>query len=355
MNTAPLHVVMVSRVQMNPYVHLLGTALQEAGATCSYEDGLSPDVVARWRGRADVFHIHWAELLYRSSTRLGTARKVAGLLAALLQARRNGIAVVYTAHNVRRHEAGERALDFLVDTALYRLADAVHVHDEEARRELLRQHHVRRVEVIAHGNYIGAYPDTCTREQARQRFGLSENSFVFLALGQIRPYKGLNDLIAAFRQTQGDRLALLVAGNPYDAGYGAYLAGLAAGDSRIRIDLRFVPPDEIQYYMHAADLFVLPYRSATTSGAAILAFSFGRPVLAPDVWPFRPLVASGAGLLYPDQPGGLQQALSAALAMQIERASARALDVARSLDWGPIARQHLTVYEDISRRRPHAS
>jgi glycosyltransferase involved in cell wall biosynthesis len=355
MSAAPPRVVMVSRVRMNPYVHLLGAALQGAGAACTYEDELTPVQVARWRGQADVLHIHWAELLYRSATRRGAVRKAAGLVAALLQARSAGLAVVYTAHNVSRHDSSSGALDSLVDMVLYRLVDVVHVHDEQARSELLRQHHLRRVEVIAHGNYIGAYPDVCTQAQARQRLGLSENSFAFLALGQVRPYKGLGGLIAAFRQTPGERLVLLVAGNPSDAAYGSALVRQAAGDSRIRLDLRFVPEDEIQYYMHAADVCVLPYRSGTTSGAAILAFSFGKPVVAPDVWPFRPLVASGAGLLYTDQPAGLQQALSAAPEMEIERASALALGMARSLDWGPIARRHLTVYEDIARRSRYGS
>ena len=345
-----MNVVMVSRVTMNPYVHLLGGALEEVepGLTCTYQDAFDPSVVAHWRGKADVFHLHWPEVLLRSRSRLRSSRKLADLVVALAQARQASIALVYTAHNVQPHDdAG--LLERLAAGALYRMADAVHVHDDEARRELLAHHRPRRVAVIAHGSYIGAYPDTCSRGEARQKLGMPLDAFVFLALGQVRPYKGLDDLIAAFRALPGANLRLLIAGHPHDPGYGATLAREAALDDRIRLDLQYVADDAIQYCMRAADVCVLPYRSGTTSGAAILALSFGRPVIAPDVWPFRPLLAGGGGMLYADQHEGLQQALDAAVRMDVHQAGAAALALARSLDWRSIARRHLEVYKEVAK------
>lgn len=342
------HVVMISRITMNPYVRLLGQALQSVapGLTCSYESTLAPETVTAWRGRAQVFHLHWAEVLYRSSNGLRTARKLARFLLAVRQAQQAGIRIVYTAHNVAYHDDAGARLDQLGSGLLYRWADAVHVHDEEARRELVRRRRPRLVEVIAHGNYAGAYPDECSRESARARLQLDSDQFVYLALGQIRPYKGLDDLIAAFKQTPGERLRLLIAGHPHDAAYGQRLQAAAAGDQRIRLRLSFVPEDELQYFMHAADVSVLPYRSGTTSGAAILSFSFGLPVIAPDVWPFRPLLAAGGGLLY-NPGGGLQQALAEALRCDQAAAAAAARAVAGTLDWQPIARRHLALYQRI--------
>jgi glycosyltransferase involved in cell wall biosynthesis len=200
---------------------------------------------------------------------------------------------------------------------------------------------------MAHGNYIGAYPDKCTRGEARRRLAVDQDAFVFLSLGQVRPYKGLDDLVSAFAQLPGQELRLLIAGNPHDAAYGQALVASAAGDSRMRVDLRFVPDDEVQYYMRAADACVLPYHSATTSGAAILALSFGRPVIAPDIPPFRGLISPGSGVLYETTPGGLGQALSAACRLDAAQARASALSVAHSLDWLPIARRHAEVYRTI--------
>jgi glycosyltransferase involved in cell wall biosynthesis len=145
----------------------------------------------------------------------------------------------------------------------------------------------------------------------------------------------------------GGHLRLLIAGHAHDAAYGAALQKLAEGDQRIRLDLTFVADEDIQYYMRAADVCVLPYRSGTTSGAALLAFSFGCPLIAPDVFPFRPLLAGGSGLLYSNAPDALAQALADATQMDIPAASERALAVARRLDWQLIARQHLSVYQEI--------
>jgi beta-1,4-mannosyltransferase len=343
-----VNVIMVSRVQMNPYVRLLATALQEAepGLSCTVTDTLSPALVGAWRGKVDIMHLHWPELLYQSRSPVHRARRLAGLLLALAQARSAGICIVYTAHNVRRHDEPGGILGSLADAAFYRLADVVHVHDEQARTSVLPRH-PRRVEVIAHGNYIGAYRDTCTRAEARRRLALDAGAFVFLSLGQVRPYKGLDDLVLAFSRLPGADLRLLIAGNPHDSAYGETLVRSAAGDGRIRIEMRFVPDNEVQYYMRAADACVLPYRSATTSGAAILALSFGRPVIAPDVPPFRGLISAGSGVLYGATPGGLEQGLLAALQLDSEKASESALAVARSLDWLSIARRHAAVYRSI--------
>jgi glycosyltransferase involved in cell wall biosynthesis len=344
-----MNVVMISRVRMNPYVHLLAQALQEVepGLTCTIEASLTLADVARWRGTADVIHIHWPELIYRSPSIWRGGRKLAELLAALLQARRAGIKLIYTAHNIQRQEDDGSLLDAIAVSAILRLADAAHVHDEEAQRQLLLQQPSRRVAVIAHGNYIGAYPDACTRETARQRLGIAGDAFAYLALGQIRRYKGLDDLITAFCQLAGDHLVLLIAGNPHRADLAEQLRRLAAADQRIRLDLRFVPEDELQYYMHAADVAVLPYRSATTSGAAILALSFGVPVIAPDVWPFRGLIRQDSGVRYADDADGLLKALMAAQSLDQAHARQAALSIAQSLDWRPIARQHVEVYKRV--------
>ena len=45
--------------------------------------------------------------------------------------------------------------------------------------------------------------------------------------------------------------------------------------------LRYIPDAELQVWLRAADVVVLPFRDILTSGSAILALSFGRAVVAP--------------------------------------------------------------------------
>ena len=65
--------------------------------------------------------------------------------------------------------------------------------------------------VIPHGHYRGIYPDTL-REEARRRLGLRTDERVILWFGKIKRYKGLPELIAAFREVRLSNVRLLVVG-----------------------------------------------------------------------------------------------------------------------------------------------
>ena len=100
----------------------------------------------------------------------------------------------------------------------------------------------------------------------------------------------------------GPGARLLIAGRPRGGASTTRLAAAAAADRRIRLPLRFVPDDELQVWLRAADVVVLPFRDILTSGSAILALSFGRPVVAPALG-CLPETVPTAGVLYdPDAP-----------------------------------------------------
>ena len=55
----------------------------------------------------------------------------------------------------------------------------------------------------------------------------------------------------------------------------------------------FIPDEDTELYFKAADVLVLPYRYIYQSGVLFLAHSFGLPVLATDVGPFRDEIIEG--------------------------------------------------------------
>jgi glycosyltransferase involved in cell wall biosynthesis len=118
---------------------------------------------------------------------------------------------------------------------------------------------------------------------------------------------------------------------------------LAGGDPRVRIDPRFVPANEVQVYLNAADIAVLPYRQITTSGAALLAFSFGLPVIAPAIGAFPNLVTSDRGMLY--APGDLLEAMQKAQGTNWQATRGAIIEWVRQFDWEEIGRQLLAAYE----------
>ena len=356
-----LRVVHATRVRQNPYVALLGGALQAQNAGIEWWTTmeLSSEWAAAYGEHLDVLHLHWPELFYQAERVLGRLRTVLAFLKTLAWLRRQGVALVYTVHNLLPHETRWPWLDRLATLWLLRRADVIHVHDPETAREVgrLRWGWRRRgVWVIPHGHYIDAYPNAHSRAEARARLGLSEDAFVYLFLGQIRPYKGLDALLDAFRRVARERDRLVIAGNarPRDGRYVEHLLRRAAVDPRITVRVGYVPDDQVQDYMNGADICVLPYREAVTSGGAFLAFSFGRPIIAPRLGPFPRLVgADERGILYdPRDPLGLMAALARAWELDLKEAGAAAQAYARRFDWGELARQHLAAYrEAISRAR----
>jgi beta-1,4-mannosyltransferase len=354
---------------VNPYISLLSDGLSAAGATAGATRLLTPDDL-RGERRPDVVHLHWLEgydppppLRPRASSALLRAferatirlsalppardcrrqRRFDELFALLTEFQHAGGRVAYTAHNLDPHETAN-APELRALRAIMRVADVVHAHDRATADELARRFGRREgVRIIPHGHYQSAYPNEVTRADARAALQIPQDAFVYVSVGLLRPYKGLEELLPAFRSLEDRNARLLVAGKAGDPLYLDSLTALAAGDSRIRLEPRFVPGDELQLFFNAADIAVLPYRQITTSGAAMLAFSFGAPVVAPTIGAFPQLLAEERGVLY--EPGKLALALRRARERKWGDARLRILEWVRQFDWTEIGRALLSAYK----------
>src|SRR5690625_7857258 len=70
----------------------------------------------------------------------------------------------------------------------------------------------------------------------------------------------------------------------------------------VRFDTRYIPDERVKLYFSAADLVVQPYRSATQSGVAHVAFHFSRPVVVTNVGGLAETVPHGeAGFVVPPE------------------------------------------------------
>lgn len=375
--TATHRVLLLSPIgtSINPYIGLLRDGLAAAGAQVRLVDQLDAAVLASDQ-RPDVIHVHWLDRyavppavvflglhgatdLPRRAARRGLETvcnlplvygvrrwlRLRRLLTQLSRFQKSGGRVAYTVHNVEAHE-GESPVDRWGTARLIQLADVVHVHDASTAAAVATRFDRRAgVVVVPHGHYIDSYRNTMSQAMAREHLGLPDRAFVYLALGLLRPYKGLEELIPAFRSLPDDAAVLLIAGTPSPAGYTAALAGLIGGDARIRLIPRFVPPEDIQLYLNAADICVLPYRQITTSGAALLALSFGVPVLAPAIGAFPHLLAEGRGILYnPGEAHSLAQALAQARTRAWQSAPSEIIAWTRQFDWTEIGHTLLAAY-----------
>lgn len=130
------------------------------------------------------------------------------------------------------------------------------------------------------------YGQTVSEDESRERLGLDNLDTYLLFFGFVRPYKGLDLLLKAMADPvlKEAKVGLIIAGEFYEKiDHYQRLIEFLDLKKRIRLSVGYVPNDEVRYYFGACDLVTLPYRSATQSGIAPIAFSFGKPVLTTNV------------------------------------------------------------------------
>ena len=118
---------------------------------------------------------------------------------------------------------------------------------------------------------------------ARRRLGIPPGKRAVLFFGFIRDYKGLDVLIEAFGKLD-DRYVLVIAGETYGS-FDAYNALISRSPLRdnILVFNDYIPDSRVPEFFCAADVCVLPYKSATQSGITSIAYHFDLPVIATDV------------------------------------------------------------------------
>lgn len=336
--------------ETNPYGPLLVGALRRQGATVAYERRLDEVFIRTHAGDVDVLHLHWPHHDYADRDRLKMAKAMRQLVGRLHLAKSLGYRIVWTAHNVYPHDSPDRGIDHEFRVELCRLADAVIAHCEEAAAAIRSTFgRAGRVHVIPHGHFIGTHPETLTRTEAREALAIPVNARVFGVVGAIDPYKGLERLIDAIAGLRSEPW-LVIAGQ-CDPEY----AGVLERRLRLQLGVRglfrpfvgFAPGSEITRVLAAADIFPFAFQAITTSGSVILAQSWGRAVVVPDVGCIGRTVPTGAGFAYdPGRTGALDEALMAVLDLDPKQARIAALNHMKTLDWDAIAVATLRAYGD---------
>lgn len=136
------------------------------------------------------------------------------------------------------------------------------------------------------------------RSNAEKRLGLEPGKKNILFFGLIRHYKGLDILLKAFPMLD-DSYQLIIAGEPYGSfdTYQDIIDGIP-GKDRIHTFLKYIKDSEVKDYFSAADVTVLPYRSATQSGISSISYHFEVPMIVTDVGGLKSTIGdSGTGLV----------------------------------------------------------
>ena len=353
-NAASRHeprVSFVPRYLHDPYTTQLEKHLEHRGVRMvDLGAGLRSMLWTMVRRRPEIIHLHWLDPFFLASNRTWAIVKLAAFMFAILGLRLFGRKMVWTAHNLRCHEPKSRRLDWLCTRFVVRNAHAIIAHCPAARRAVGLEFDLRdssKIFIVPHGNFSGVYQNRVSRSDARRKLSIAEHKFLFLFIGQIRPYKGALELVEAFREIPCGDAQLLLAGKPLSDEWARTVAERCHSDPRIMFCAGFVEPDDIQVHMNAADVVVFPYRDILTSGAVVLAMSFGKACIAPRIGCIPETLDANGGFLYAHgDPDGLKKALQMAIDRrgELPAMGERNRHVTEDWDWDRIAEMTHAVY-----------
>jgi glycosyltransferase involved in cell wall biosynthesis len=346
-----------------PYDHALCRALAAVGADVElFTSRFAYGPIARPEGYERHEHFY-RSALGAPGGRVRTASKLAQHVPDMLRYRRaartadvahfqwlsvqhidrhllpRGRPLILTAHDILPREP--RPGQLRAQRRLYERFDAVVVHSEHGRARLIELGvNEERVHTIPHGAFTHLVGRAPARPAPAAPFATEEP--VVLFFGLLRPYKGLDTLLEAWRGIEGAEL--WIAGMPrMDVS-----ALRASSPPKVRWDARFITDDELPAYFERADLVVLPYLQADQSGVLFTALAFGKPLLLSDVGGFPEMAHTGAARIV---PAGDAQALGRALRELLSDRDVlatmgrNAMEAANgSYSWDSIAGAHMELY-----------
>lgn len=329
----------------NPYQTLLMEAQRRLGHEVIQGGGggnFFRTALCDWK--ADMLHFHWLHPYLLRSGRGGSILRASRFLMEVALLKRRGAAIFWTIHNIQNHDRRFASLEAFFSRRFARLTDANFAHSRAAARlaaECFRLP-LERITVIPHGNYSSVYPNTVSIAEARAQLGIAAEARVLLFLGRLQPYKGLEALLDAYQAIGPTDAVLLVAGCAESDAFRAQLEQKIAQIPGAQLHHGFVADDRLQLYFNAADAVVFPFTRILTSGSVVLAMSFGKALILPDVEVLREIVpAEGAIWFEPASTESLQVALVRALQTDPAISGEVNRRVAAAWSWESIAVQTL--------------
>jgi glycosyltransferase involved in cell wall biosynthesis len=291
-----MRLLVLPRERNNPYQELLYGALGQHGVQVAYLGELTssrtlnqlllPLELVGWRLRGTrLVHLHWTyafELygIHRYPALRWAAQ--AWYMLWLYSLRLLGMRLVWTAHNVLPMPLnGIFGNDLHARRQLVAAASLVVSHSAatlDALRGLGME--PRRSAVIPHGPYT-----VTLGSRVMMVPGTVPGPRRFLFFGRVEGYKGVDVLLAAYEMLRPElEVRLSIVGECPDPELEKEL-GQLADRSGHPVETRFerIPEEKVSDLLDAADVVVLPYRTTTTSGSAMLMLTHGRPLVVPNL------------------------------------------------------------------------
>jgi glycosyltransferase involved in cell wall biosynthesis len=220
-----------------------------------------------------------------------------------------GATVIVNCNNITPHES--RPLDSAMTARFFNYCDGFVVMSKTVENDLLKIEPNPKYRRTPHPIY-DIFGESIEKQKAKDMIGVTEKK-VILNFGLIRSYKGLDILIESAKlfKNKIDNFKILVVGECYgDENKYIQLAEDNGVSDVIDFRFEFVPNEKVNQYFCAADLVVLPYKSATQSGVVPIAYHFDIPVVVSNVGGLPEVVVDGeTGFICEPNPNSIADSI----------------------------------------------
>jgi glycosyltransferase involved in cell wall biosynthesis len=266
----------------NRYIDILVEALGAAGVRV--EDWHKE--ITRQTG--DIFHVHWPDVI--ANIRARKWQRLRGDLIdfqffrTIDRIHSRGGALVWTVHNLLSHDASLTAKPYhgkLMERFIPRVDSAISLTSAgipDIKRGFPALRDVP-FSVARHPHYRTKLGIGGVNSAARERLNIKPGQRVFSLLGSLRPAKGPDLVLSAFRDFPKDEAFLILAGSASEQ-LQRQLRDLAADMSNVLLDFRRIPESELLELYAVTDVLVFPGEDYFNSGTTYTSLSLNVPVIA---------------------------------------------------------------------------
>jgi beta-1,4-mannosyltransferase len=282
-----MKVIFAPYYDTNPYQKELIKELQLIGITVG-KAGLGASTFFKTKNLndADVIHYHWFEPYILSKNPIKIILKIIVFLIRLKQLKKTK-KYIWTAHNLKSHESKYPLLEQFFLKKFVKMMDGISVHNLFAKEKLMQEYGVvsEKIHIIPHANYINAYPEADEKKKItiKDKLGIDSNKFTFLFLGYIRPYKGVLDVISAFKELGLTNAQLIICGNISINEERKVIEKEIYKENNIKLVSHYINDEDMSSYLALADVMVYPYKDILTSGGLLLGMSYKKACIASNV------------------------------------------------------------------------
>ncbi|HTI12964.1 MAG TPA: glycosyltransferase [Dictyobacter sp.] len=244
---------------------------------------------------------------------------------------------------------------------IFSCSEIIHTYTRHTEQVYLDRKLRRRVCYLPHPGLKGTIPILPERHYAYNQLGLPEQTnFVYLCFADMHTEREVIQLIEAFSAMQTRLLqkqetihiepVLLLIGTPRDKKRPAQMLQRAALNTALHIFLEHRHSD-LPLYIGAANALVMPYATNNRAGLpelAILAYSYERVVITPELPRFRHLLPPQAQVFYQSSHhASLVQGLTTALKQTYHHTEEEALQLEALPSWRDYAGHLLESYRPL--------